>query len=71
MHAKKKGISSNEWWSLKPRGFEQLLGESQEKIAVHQVKDTKSQIETDLNAVPTDRKIKVSYESLVKAPRET
>jgi len=68
---KKKGISANEWWSLKPRGFEQLLGESQEKIAVRQVKDTRSQVEADLKRVSSERKIKVSYESLVKAPRET
>lgn len=66
-----KNISKNEWWSLRPRGSEQLLGESQEKIAVGQVRYTRRQIENDLNGVPAERKMLVKYEELVKNPKET
>ncbi|GAL12379.1 hypothetical protein JCM19233_3371 [Vibrio astriarenae] len=57
-----------QWWSAKPRRFDELEDMSVYDQIAGQVLFTEQEIEKELDEVPDDRKLVVNYEEFVKNP---
>jgi len=65
----RKKLSPLEWWSVKPKNYQNLLNLSLAEQAVNQVYYIEKQIMEDLKSVNNNNIIKINYEDLIIDPK--
>lgn len=66
----KLGISEDEWWSVRPEHYRELLELPLEQRVAAQVHYVEERIEKELWNVPADMQQRIRYEELVQDPQE-
>ena len=72
MEARKKlNISPNEWWSIKPKNFHELLKENEIDMVTGQIVSLEEQILNDTSFYPNKNCMEVRYEYLCNNTQQT
>lgn len=62
---KKKNIQKNEWWSVKPKNYKNLLKLEEEEKAIAQIHYINNQIKKDLKLFPKKNIIQINYSEFI------
>lgn len=62
---KKKNIQKNEWWSVKPKNYKNLLKLEEEEKAIAQIYYINNQIKKDLKLFPKKNIIQINYSEFI------
>ncbi len=68
---KKLGIPEDQWWSVRPRNYQDLQYHSVEEKTAAQIHYLEEQIDEELKEVPPQRKFNLHYEELTKDPEQS
>lgn len=61
---RKSGVKEGDWWSVKPKDFENLLGLNEHEMVIRQIYYLEKQISEDIKLFPSSNYIVINYDEI-------